>query len=92
MGIGKGNRFMNRRATEEKQENKVTLLQKVSYLFDKKQKKQIVGLAVLILIGGLLETMGVSMLLPVVQAIMDPERIMENEIAAKNPTALIIRR
>ncbi len=74
---------MNRRATEEKQENKVTLLQKVSYLFDKKQKKQIVGLAVLILIGGLLETMGVSMLLPVVQAIMDPERIMENEIVGR---------
>ena len=61
----------------------MTLLQKVSYLFDKKQKKQIVGLAVLILIGGLLETMGVSMLLPVVQAIMDPERIMENEIVGR---------
>ncbi len=58
---------------------KVTLLHKVGYLFDHKQKKQMVGLAVLILIGGLLETLGVSMLLPVVTAIMDPEAIMEKE-------------
>ncbi|MDE6738934.1 MAG: ABC transporter ATP-binding protein, partial [Lachnospiraceae bacterium] len=58
---------------------KVTLLHKVGYLFDQKQKKQLVGLAVLILIGGLLETLGVSMLLPVVTAIMDPEAIMEKE-------------
>lgn len=74
---------MNEHTTKEKQETKVTLLQKVSYLFDKKQKKQIIGLAVLILIGGMLETMGVSMLLPVVQAIMDPEKIMENEIVGR---------
>lgn len=58
---------------------KVTLLHKVGYLFDRKQKKQLVGLAVLILIGGLLETLGVSMLLPVVTAIMDSEAIMEKE-------------
>lgn len=64
-------------------EQKVTMLQKVSYLFDRKQKRQILGLAVLILIGGLLETMGVSMLLPVVQAIMDPEAIMENELVGR---------
>lgn len=58
---------------------KVTLFHKVGYMFDRKQKKQLVGLAVLILIGGLLETLGVSMLLPVVTAIMDPEAIMEKE-------------
>ena len=71
---------MGRNTVEEKKEKKVTMLHKVSYLFDRKQKKQILGLAVLILIGGLLETMGVSLLLPVVQAIMDPEAIMENEL------------
>lgn len=79
---------MNRQATEEK---KVSMLHKVSYLFDRKQKKQILGLAVLILIGGLLETMGVSMLLPVVQAIMDPEAIMENELVGVVVDALGIR-
>ena len=71
---------MGRNAVEEIKEKKVTLLHKVGYLFDRKQKKQILGLAVRILIGGLLETMGVSLLLPVVQAIMDPEAIMENEL------------
>ncbi len=71
---------MGRNAVEEIKEKKVTLLHKVGYLFDRKQKKQILGLAVLILIGGLLETMGVSLLLPVVQAIMDPEAIMKNEL------------
>ena len=77
-------------AEETKNEKKVSMLHKVSYLFDRKQKKQIAGLAVLILIGGLLETMGVSMLLPVVQAIMDPEAIMENEVVGKVVTALHI--
>lgn len=77
-------------AEETKSEKNVSMLHKVSYLFDKKQKKQIAGLAVLILIGGLLETMGVSMLLPVVQAIMDPEAIMEQEVVGKVIAALHI--
>ena len=81
---------MKKHTTEENQEKKVTLLQKVSYLFDRKQKRQIAGLALLILIGGLLETVGVSMLLPVVQAIMDPEQLMENELVGKVTKALHI--
>ncbi|MBP3476244.1 MAG: ABC transporter ATP-binding protein [Lachnospiraceae bacterium] len=59
------------------------MLQKISYLFDKKQKRQLAGLAVLILIGGILETLGVSMMLPVVQVIMDPDSIMDNEIVRR---------
>lgn len=74
---------MSKNTSEENQEKKVTMLHKVGYLFDRKQKRQIAGLAVLILIGGLLETMGVSMLLPVVQAIMEPEKLMENELVSK---------
>ena len=81
---------MKKHTSEENQEKKVTLLQKVSYLFDRKQKRQIAGLALLILIGGLLETVGVSMLLPVVQAIMDPEQLMENELVGKVMEALHI--
>ena len=81
---------MKKHTSEENQEKKVTLLQKVSYLFDRKQKRQIAGLALLILIGGLLETVGVSMLLPVVQAIMDPEQLMENELVGKVTKALHI--
>ena len=70
-------------ALEDKEEKKVSLLHKVGYLFDKKQKRQLVGLGVLIFIGGLLETLGVSMLLPVVQVIMDPDAIMNNPLVAK---------
>ena len=81
---------MKKHTSEENQEKKVTLLQKVSYLFDRKQKRQIAGLALLILIGGMLETVGVSMLLPVVQAIMDPEQLMENELVGKVTKALHI--
>lgn len=61
-------------------DRKATLLQKVGYLFDGKQKRQLVGLGVLILIGGLLETLGVSLLLPVVGAFMDPDAIMDNAL------------
>lgn len=61
---------------------KVTMLQKVGYLFDKKQKMQLVGLAGLILIGGILETLGVSLLLPVVEVLMEPEDIMDNKLVA----------
>lgn len=57
----------------EKKEQ-VTLLQKIAYLFDKKQRLQLGGLAVMILIGGILETLSVSMMVPLVQAIMEPER------------------
>lgn len=63
-------------------DKKVTMLQKVGYLFDKRQKRQLVGLAVLILIGGMLETLGVSLLLPVVQVLMNPEDILDNQLVA----------
>ncbi len=63
----------------QKQEKKITLLQKIGFLFDKKQKRQFVGLGVMILIGGLLETLGVSMMVPVVEVIMDPEAVMEKQ-------------
>ena len=78
-------------ALEDKEEKKVSLLHKVGYLFDKKQKRQLVGLGVLIFIGGFLETLGVSMLLPVVQVIMDPDAIMDNPLVAKVVDILNIR-
>lgn len=68
---------MSETIKEEKQEQ-VTLLQKIAYLFDKRQRLQLVGLAVMILIGGILETLSVSMMVPVVEVIMEPDRIMKN--------------
>ncbi len=71
---------MEKRSQKEK---KITMLQKIGYLFDRKQKLQFIGLGILILIGGLLETLGVSMMVPLVQGIMDPEALYENEIVGK---------
>ena len=68
---------------QEQTTDKVTMLQKISYLFDRKQKMQFVGLGILILIGGMLETVGVSMMVPVVQGIMDPEELISNDIVQK---------
>lgn len=56
---------------------KVSLLGKIGYIFDKKQKGQLVILAVLILIGGLFETLGVSMMLAVVSVIINPKALDE---------------
>lgn len=53
-----------RDTAKENEQKKVGLLQKIAYLFDKKQMVQLAGLAVLILIGGILETLGVSMMRP----------------------------
>lgn len=69
-----------RDTAKENEQKKVGLLQKIAYLFDKKQMVQLAGLAIMILIGGILETLGVSMMLPLVQAIMSPDEIMENEL------------
>lgn len=73
---------MSKQKTTTEDKKKVSMLQKISYMFDKKQKRQMAGLAVLILIGGVLETMSVSMMLPVVQVIMDPDSLMTNAYVA----------
>lgn len=62
---------------EKQARAQVGLLQKIAYLFDKRQLWQLAGLAVLILIGGTLETLGVSMMVPVVDAVMAPDEFME---------------
>ena len=74
---------MSKQKSTTEDNKKVSMLQKISYMFDKRQKRQMAGLAVLILIGGVLETMSVSMILPVVQVIMDPDDLMSNEYVSK---------
>jgi hypothetical protein len=41
----------------QKEGKKVSIFAKINYIFDKKQKGQLVVLAVLILIGGVFETL-----------------------------------
>ena len=57
---------------------KVSMFTKLNYIFDRKQKGQLVILAVLILIGGVFETLGVSMILPVVSIILSPQALHRN--------------
>lgn len=58
------------------------LLHKIAYLFERRQLWQLAGLAFLILIGGILESLGVSMMLPVAEAVMAPDKVMENELVS----------
>ncbi|MDE6204469.1 MAG: ABC transporter ATP-binding protein/permease [Lachnospiraceae bacterium] len=52
------------------------LFGKISYIFDRKQKKQLAVLGVMIFIGGLLETLGVGGMLPVVTALLTPDELV----------------
>lgn len=56
------------------------ILKKLSVLLDKKQKKTMVGLVFLMIIGAALQTAGVSMILPVVKLVMDKEAIYKKGI------------
>ena len=53
------------------------LLGKLNYIFDRKQKIQLGILGVMIFVGGLLETLGVGAMIPVVTALLTPETLQE---------------
>lgn len=56
---------------------KVSMLKKIRYIFDRKQKIQIVILGIMIFIGGFLETLGVGAMMPVVTALITPGILMD---------------
>ena len=49
------------------------ILKKLNLLLDKKQKRTMFGLVILMIIGAALQTAGVSMIMPVVSLVMDKE-------------------
>lgn len=55
------------------------IIKKMRYILDRRQKIQICFLGVLIFIGGLLETVSVSGVLPIAWAIIDPVEMQENK-------------
>ena len=55
------------------------IVKKLRYILDRKQKINICFLGVMILIGGVLETLNVSAILPVVYVIIDPVQAQENK-------------
>ena len=48
-------------------------LKQIAYIFDKKQKLHFVGILILIMISSVLELLGVSAILPLINIIMKPE-------------------
>ena len=56
------------------------VIRKLNYIFDAKQKRQIFWLFIVICIGSGLELMGVSVILPVIDGIMDPDKMLEEPI------------
>lgn len=67
------------------------IFKKLSCILNKKQQRKIIGLGVLILIGGLLETLGVSMVLPLVEVILDKESMSQNKYVQSICAALHIK-
>lgn len=56
----------------------ITMLKKISAMLDKTQKIKVGFLLLMILLGGLLETAGVSLVLPLISAILDEESFAAN--------------
>ena len=48
------------------------ILKKMNLLLDKKQKRKMVGIVFMMLIGGVLESLGVTMIIPVLQVLVVP--------------------
>ena len=59
------------------------IMKKLRVVLSAKQKRRVAGLLFLILIGAILETLGVSMILPIVMAIVEPDVLTENRIVAE---------
>lgn len=56
---------------------KTGMFTKLKCILDKKQKRQFIVLGIMIFFGGILETLGVSAMIPAVSVIMDPEELTE---------------
>lgn len=64
------------------------VLGKMSYMLNRKQKMSCLAVFIMTLIGAALETIGVSVILPLVQAIMYPEQLLQNEMISAIVKAL----
>lgn len=53
---------------------------KLQVLLDRKQKTQMVGIVFLMLIGGVLESLGIAMIAPVMQVVVDPQKVQESKL------------
>lgn len=58
----------------------IQILKKIRVLLDKKQKRAMMGLIVLMVIGAFLQTAGIGLLVQVVNVVIDPEAIRNNDL------------
>ncbi|MBR5116441.1 MAG: ABC transporter ATP-binding protein, partial [Lachnospiraceae bacterium] len=56
------------------------ILKKMNTLLDARQKRQMAGIVVLMLVGGILESLGIGLIVPVMTAVLSPEKIGESVI------------
>ena len=56
------------------------IYKKVMKLLDARQKRQMVGIVIMMLIGGVLESMGIALIAPVMQVVVDPEQIQKSKV------------
>ncbi len=58
------------------------MIKKLNYIFTKKEKVRLTGVFLLILIGSFMELLGVSVFLPFIQVLMEPERV-QSEVSLR---------
>ena len=60
----------------------IKIFKKMNLLLDKKQKRFMIVLIIMMLVGAVLETASISIVIPVVALVMDQNAVMNNELVA----------
>ena len=55
------------------------ILKKMNRLLDAKQKRLMVLIVFLMLIGGILESLSISVVIPVIEVLLDPDAVVNNK-------------
>ena len=64
------------------EKNMVKIFKKMNKLLDARQKRIMVVIVFLMLIGGVLESLSISVVIPVVSVLLDPQAVENNELLA----------
>lgn len=56
----------------------INIIKELLYIFDRKQKFMIIGVFIVIILSSVLELLGVTAILPFIQAILTPEELLQN--------------
>ncbi len=70
--------------------NVIQMLKKIIYILDRKQRRQTLFFLILVLINTVLETLGVSAILPIMSIVLEPEKVNDNAIYSIVMTGLNI--